>query len=191
MKKNLLTVLIASLGCAPLAAMAVDSYVGFNLGSTQAKLRADSGASSSDNAIGAKLYGGFQFNDIVGLELGYASLGSQSINGFGFTGTVKPEPIYLTMTGTWNINEKFAAFGKLGAVRSRAKFAGISTSTAAGVLQDGRESTTTNLFALGASYTINARLAAVVEFENYGDLVKDYPGSLRTRMLSAGLRFNF
>ncbi len=183
MKKIVLATLIA---CAPMAAMAVDSYVGVNLGSSAVKLELDSIGSGTAHKAAAKIYGGFQINDNVGFELGYADLGKNNIKIGAAQAHVAPKPVYLAVTGTWPLNDKFALFGKAGAARNRTD----SFDTGA---PNERYSTTSNIWGIGASYAINRQLSAVAEFESFGNLAKaeDLDGSARASMLSLGLRFNF
>jgi OOP family OmpA-OmpF porin len=186
MKKHLLIALAA---IAPVAASAADyaTYLGASVGRSEMKISVDHVGSVNDNAAAFKLFAGIQANENVGIELGYAELGKFGLNSIAGSATAKPQPIYLALTGTLPLKNGFALHAKAGAVRSRTDY-GFS-----GVAGNERYSTTTNLWGVGASFAMSGNMTAIVEYETYGNLVKseDFPGSMKTQMMSVGLRFAF
>lgn len=176
------TKLIIALIAASAASFAqAQSYIGANVGRSEMKANLEGVGSFKDTATGLKLYGGYQFNPTFGVEAGYNNLGKGSI--FNDTVTAKPESVYLAGTATFPIDQEFSVFGKLGAARTRTKIRGGG---------DGfNEFHNTAVIGLGASYAFTKELSGVVEYENFGKIVKEDGDSLKANLISVGLRYKF
>lgn len=183
MKKNMLIALVAAAVLAPVAAQA-ESYLGANAGRSDLKLSVDGIGSEKDHDTAFKIYGGYQFNPVFGIEAGYADLGKAEVSAAGITVSGRPKSIYLAATGTLPLNDRFALFGKVGAASSR------TTVKATGDL-DSKEKNTTALLGVGASFAITPSVLAVAEYENFGKVIDEDGGNLKANVLSLGIRVKF
>jgi OOP family OmpA-OmpF porin len=183
MKKNIFIALIAAAAIAPVAAQA-QSYAGVNVGRSTQKADITGFGSFTDHTTAFKLYGGYQFNENFGIEGGYADLGKAEYTYSGVTQSGTPRSIYVAATGTMPLAERFALIGKIGAARTR------TTITTTGFADD-KQSKTTLLLGVGTTYAITPTILAVVEYEYFGKVIKEDTGSLKTNVLSAGVRFKF
>jgi len=163
-KKYLLAGLfVASLGSTSIAAAgAGDAYAGFSLGN------ASPDSSFFDDAIGWKVFGGYQLNEVLAVEGGYISFGEMDgpivPSTFGNISTsVEPTGLEVAAVGNFPINSQFSLFGKVGLLawdfKANASLPGISAS----------DSTTGTdvFFGLGAQYEISANLAVRGSWESY------------------------
>jgi OOP family OmpA-OmpF porin len=182
MKKTLLIALIAAATAAP--AMAGDTYIGANIGRASQKLSIDGVGSIKDNTTGVSLYTGYQFDKSFGIEGGLAYLGKAEISAAGVTATAKPQTLYVAGTATLPLDNQFNLFAKVGVARTHTKL------TATGAGSDSNNDTSA-LVSVGASYIIDKNLSAVLEYTDFGKLVKEDGGSLKGNLLSVGLRYTF
>jgi OmpA-OmpF porin, OOP family len=183
MKKNILIALVAAAVLAPVAAQA-QSYIGANAGRGEQKINVDDFGSNKDNDTAFKIYGGYQFTPVFGIEAGYADLGKVEVSAAGDTIGARPKSIYLAATGTLALNDRFALFGKVGAAWSRA------TITATGEA-DSKEKNASALLGVGASFAITPSVLAVLEYENFGKVIDEDAGNSKANVWSAGIRVKF
>jgi OOP family OmpA-OmpF porin len=186
MKKHLVVVIVAGATLAPVAAIAGDSYVGASVGRAETRLDVQFPSLAKDSDTGYKLYGGYRYTEILGIEGGVANLGESVIARSGIQYTVKPWSYYLAGRAVLPLNEQFELFGKVGVVRTHPRFGGVG-----GYLMKDTGNETSRLLGIGASFMINKQAAAVFEYEDYGRLIKEGGGSLKGKMLSAGIRYTF
>jgi OOP family OmpA-OmpF porin len=183
MKKMILAALAVS--CA-LPAMAQNFYAGASVGRSEQKLNT-TGMSISDNDTGFKVFGGYQFTPVIGVEAGYAQFGEASVSGGGATATAKPKSFYGAVTGTVPLTNEISLFGKLGAARSRTTV----TASYLGTTESAKQNETSLLVGLGASYALNEKVSLVAEYENFGKVAKGDGDSLKVDQFSVGARFKF
>ncbi|GGC11483.1 hypothetical protein GCM10007205_20800 [Oxalicibacterium flavum] len=191
MKKQLSLLAFGIATALPLSAFAEGAYVGVNAGRANHKVHFDDGESAKDNATGYKLYAGYNFNQNFGVEGGYTHLGKYSDSwddGAGDSGseTIKGRALYVAATGTLPLSEQFSLFGKLGVTQNRVKASIVEN----GNFASASKSRTTGLFGVGASFHFSRNLAAVLEYENYGN-VKFSDVKLKANLVSIGLRYAF
>ena len=186
MKKFVLNALIASAAMVPVLAQAQSAYVG--AGILVADYHVGGNFSYSHDSVrqadtGLKFYTGYNFNNKFGIEIGYSDLGQAGGPGNYFN--IKPRPLYLAGTGTWQVSPRFALTGKLGVASTRTKFSN----------QDGSithtEHKTSLMAGFGTVFTISKRVQGVVEFEHFGKVVDAGGGTVKVHSLSTGVRFNF
>lgn len=182
MKKNMLIALAAAAVLAPVAAQA-ESYVGANVGRSEQKLTVDGVAAFKDNDTAFKIYGGYQFTPVFGIEAGYADLGKAEITAGGLSAGANPKSIYLAGTATLQLR-KFALFGKVGAASNRTTFSATGEA-------DEKEKNSTVLLGVGGSFAITPTVLAVVEYENFGKVVDEDGANLKANVLSFGIRAQF
>jgi opacity protein-like surface antigen len=148
-----------------------------------------------DSDRGYKFFVGYQFNDHIALEAGYADLGD-----FGLkvarapdTGTMTGATSYkgynLDLVGTWPLTQRLSAFGRVGAFRYETEENFVGTeSLAASLSRDDKD--TGYKFGAGLEYSFTERLSARLEAERYRieDMLGDH-GSVN--LYSVGLVYRF
>lgn len=196
MKKKLGMAVLAGTFCLPLTVQADNGYIGFNAGRAEQKLNAyEDDFSLKDNAIGYKLYGGYEFNQYFGVQGGYVDMGKAkgSYDDGVVNGTLnsKIKSLYIAAIASLPVNQQFSLFGKLGVSRNRVKLtdnwveAGVADSDSVS------RTRTTPLIGVGAEYKFTKHLAAVAEYEDFGKVLKEEGGHLKARMFSVGLHYHF
>jgi OmpA-OmpF porin, OOP family len=164
MKKNILIALLAAATFAP--AMAGETYVGVNVGSAKQTVGVSGVGSIKDTTTGTALYAGYQYNQTFGIEGGAAVLGEAAYGSGAMTLTVKPTTLYLAATATLPLNKDFNLFAKAGLTRTRTK------SYAPG-LGHHTDKDSAYVLGVGASFFIDKNFSAVIEYTDFGKLVKD------------------
>lgn len=144
---------------------------------------------------GYKLFVGYQFNQYVAVEAGYADLGdfTVEVNRAPGAGTLAGEANYkgynLDLVGTWPLTPRLSAFGRVGAFHyeTEESFTGTQ-SVAASLVRDDKD--TGYKFGAGLEYSFTERLSARIEAERYRieDLIGDH-GSVN--LYSVGLVYRF
>jgi OOP family OmpA-OmpF porin len=181
MKKTLLIALLAAAAIAP-AAQAETSYLGASIGRSEQNPSIDGINTLKDTAF--KVTAGYMFNQTFGIEAGYVDLGKAEEKLGAFTIGSHPRALYIAATGTIPLSDRFALTGKIGAANTR------TTLTSTGDPED-KYKETSALIGIGATFAITPSMLAVVEYENFGKIVKDDGENLKANMLSLGLRFKF
>jgi OmpA-OmpF porin, OOP family len=180
MKKNILIALLAAAALAPVAAQA-ESYVGVNAGRSEQKLTNDGYTGrTKDKASATKIYGGYQFSPIFGIEAGLANLGKVEDS----ESSARPRSIYVAATGTWQLKERLALFGKVGAVSTHTKIDELSTGPYT-------QKETGLMYGVGITYAFTPAVWAVAEYEDFGKIIKDDGVDLKATALTFGIRVKF
>ena len=156
-------------------------YVGANAG--QSKFR---GACSSlfdcdrkDSA--GKVYFGGNFNNLLGLELGYTDFGRMR----SFGGDTEAKATNISVTAGVPIGDRFSVFAKGGAAYGRTDVSASPSS----FVSTGRTSEWGTTWGAGASFNITRSIAARVDWDRYK---LDFAGGDRdVDMLSAGLQLRY
>ena len=140
------------------------------------------GSDEHDQAV--KVFGGYRFNENLGLEAGYAALGkfSESVNvgGASVTQDGKARSIFGAATGRLPLGESFAIHGRLGL--SAGKVSGTSVLPADDNLMGSKTSV---LSGLGAEYRPKPNVALTVNYDSYGKL----SNNVKASALVFGLHF--
>lgn len=166
-------VCVSLLGAA--AAHAQGLSVGGSLGSARYKGDDIGGAATSDrSSSGGKLYGGYSFSPNLGLEAGYARLGTFSSS----AAEVKADGFYADLVGSVPLGNNFSALGRVGV------FNGKLDSNVAG-----SDRGTSYKLGAGVQYDIDKNLGVRGEWERYRF---DALGTkANADMLSVGLNYRF
>lgn len=155
-------------------------YGGFNFG--QSKYDGVDVASANTRTEGWKVYGGYQFNQYLALEGGYANLNDMT----GATGPVRTEldtdAWTFGVVASYPVTERFSLMGRLGAAYMLADV-GVKNGTALTVRgsDDGYEPN----YGVGVSYALLDNLSVRAEWERFDR--KEYDIDL----MSAGLALKF
>ncbi|RDI44559.1 outer membrane beta-barrel protein [Aquicella lusitana] len=155
-------------------------YAGGNIGISHLHDDPNSGSGNSvdENGPGWSVVGGYQFNSILGAEMGYTQYhDSRETSGSTVIAKTEHYAVHLAATGRYPLVDKLSALGKLGAAYSYAQkiatASGVAKSSGAGSLYWG----------LGLDYSITPKVDFIAQFaEAVGN---DYTGS--TDLWSVGL----
>ncbi len=180
---SLAALLMASLllPALPAAAQSTPFYIGGGAGLSSIDLCGDpalAGATSCDDEdTGFKIFGGYNFNQNFGVELGWVDLGEISVSGPGGTATAEADGFQAAAVGILPINPQFSIFGKLGVYMWDAEVnaPGISAS------DDG----TDLMFGVGGAFHFTPQLSIRAEWERFE--VDDEDADL----ISASIVFRF
>ncbi|MBA5689922.1 porin family protein [Rugamonas apoptosis] len=192
MKKVILT-LIASAATAGAAqaqtGAAGHPYIGVGVASADHNYAA--GGMGGTNLISdgwkasAKIFGGYDFNRNLGVEVGYTDLRSSDFSytrdGKGINGYSNGYGAYVAGKYTMPVNEQFSAYGKLGLAYSKRK---VETNDG----QRLNDHDTGAYAALGAEFKLNQNVSFVAEYERYGK-TKDY--GAKPNVVSVGVKYSF
>ena len=133
-----------------------------------------------------KLYGGYQFNDMLGVQAGVVNLGhlndSFSLHGAPVVQSARGQSLYLAGTGRMAIDGAFSLTGKLGL--SAGRLQGSNTLDAANQVIGSK---TSLMWGVGEEYRLSQRVAMTLEFEHYGKLSNHG----EAKLISFGTRVNF
>jgi len=130
------------------------------------------GVATADNSTiddyksDAKIFGGRDFNENLGIEAGYTHFSSRdfnrSVGGQSISGTTKGYGTYIAGKYTIPISEQFSAYGKLGISHSKREY-----NNHAGMNFKDRD--TGAYGGLGVQYNVDQNVSLVAEYERYGD----------------------
>ena len=177
-------------------------YVGGNIGMSTANIDEEKitqnltnpSYTDDENALGYKLFGGYQFNKYFALEGGYFNLGkfdyALSTGSGTAEGNIKIMGINLDAVATLPITEKFSAFGRVGATYAQAKDSFSSTGTISFADTDPKENDLNYKFGAGLQYAITDAIGIRLEAERYR--INDAVGNMGDiDLFSIGLTYRF
>lgn len=151
----------------------------------------DVATSCDDNDTAWKVFGGYQFNRYLGVELAYADLGTPA----SASGTVSGLPVVirvdvkawdLVAVGSYPI-DRFSVYGKVGLYRAETE----GTATVAGTPRTTKDTNTDLTFGLGAGFDITRNLRVRAEWQRYTDVGGDNVGEDDIDVLSVALMWRF
>lgn len=185
--KKLIVALITS-AAAMGAAHAEGPYVGVGVASSDHnfKLGGASGVDGDGWKASGKIFGGYEFTPVWGVEAGYTDL--RSANGnytIGTTpGTIRTDGSrsYLAAKATMPVNEQVSVYGKLGLGYSKLD---ASTSAPNVAWSDNK---TEAYGGIGAQYNLNKQVALTMEYERYG---KKKDIGAKADAITVGARYSF
>jgi len=186
MKRIVLAVVVAVTGLHPVLAAEPAAYVSTSIGSAKQKLSIEGiDVSRSDTAF--QIAGGYRFTPHAGLELGYTNLGKAEVSGGGARASSEPQAVHLAVTGKWDVTPVLAVTGKLGAAHTRTRVeAGCGCSSVSET-----ETHTGPTFGIGASYKLDTDFAAILEYQNFGKIIKADGAELKAHVVLVGIRYSF
>jgi OOP family OmpA-OmpF porin len=183
MKKYLLVALVGTALTLPILAQAQVAYIGASVGRAESEFKSD-GMKLKDSDTGFKVNAGYDFTPNFGVEVGYADLGKPTFTAFGATANAEPRSYYLAGTATYPIDQHFSVFAKAGVTRNRTKIT---------IVGDGNETFTHTaaILGVGGAYNFSKNVALVLEYENFDKTFDEQGETLKTDMVSIGLRYKF
>lgn len=138
-------------------------YGGLGLGNAKFDGACNAATSCDDKDSAWKLFGGYNFSNTLGVELGYHDLGSFTASSPTFAANGNVTGIELSGVGRLPINQQFSLFGKIGGFRwdRDVSLTGVGTGSATG---------TDWTWGLGASYAFTPRVAGRLEWQQFRDV---------------------
>jgi opacity protein-like surface antigen len=177
LKKICAATLVYGLTVAP--AMAEGFYAALDVGQTDAKDTCNTGVDGcNDSSTAIRAAGGYQFTQIWGMEVSYATYGKANLG--GTYGDWKTSGVQASGIGTFPVAESFSVLGKLGVARIEHQV-------------NGATSTRTNLaWGLGAQYDFNKRIAFRAQYEQLGTIGDaNTTGEAKASLISVGALYRF
>ncbi len=125
-----------------------------------------------ESDVGAKIFGGYQFNRYLALEGGYFRLGK-----FGYTastlpagslsGDIRVQGLNLDLVGILPLTDKFSAFARAGVIHAQARDNFSSTGLVNRAASSPSKRDTSYKVGVGVEYAFTDRLAVRGEVERY------------------------
>ncbi|MBW6419557.1 outer membrane beta-barrel protein [Celeribacter sp. PS-C1] len=188
-----------------------DLYLGASVGQASSSFsRSDFSAGGADSGVTTsydeedtafKIFLGYEINEFLAIEGGYADFGSPSVNYDIYGGqtpyttkaAVETDAWFIAAKGTYAINEKFEVFGKLGLSNNR--FVENYTSSLdipeAGGPGASSSTKTDVYYGVGVQYNTASPISFVAEYENFGEFGDNSTGRADVDMFSIGVVYNF
>ena len=156
-------------------------YIGASAG--QSKFRTDCSSlfDCDKKDTGFKVYGGGQFNDLIGLEVGYTDFGKIRASG----GETEAWAVPVELTLGVPIGDRFNVFAKGGGMYGRTDV----RASAASLVDTGHKNGWGTTWGVGAALGISRTVQVRLDWDRYN---LDFVGGSRdVDMLSAGLQMRF
>lgn len=137
-----------------------------------------------DRAV--KLYGGYQFNESLGIQAGWVNLGKLNdsfvLNGQTVTQSARGQSLYVAGTARMVIDNALSLTAKAGV--SAGRLQGSSTLDAANAVIGSK---TSFMWGVGEEYRVSKNVALMLEFEKFGKLSNHG----EAKLISFGTRVTF
>jgi OOP family OmpA-OmpF porin len=195
MMKKIVFALIASAAVAgaaqaqDMSATAPRGYVGLGVATADHdySLSGVNTTGSDGYKASAKVFGGYEFNNVWGLEAGYTDFSKSDFNyttagGVAGHGNSEGHAYYVAGKANAMLNDQFSVFGKLGLENSHRS---LSTST---VGLGGSDNDTGVYAGVGVQYNLNKQVALTAEYERYG---KSVNFGAKPDVWTVGARYSF
>ncbi len=165
-------------------------YLGGSVGKSDVDESITSGLITSGSVdgkdTGYKIFGGYQFNQNFGVEVGYVDLGKVTYSGFSgaspvTNGKVDVSGLSISAVGTLQLNPSFGLFGKIGILDWKLKASDIT----GGVPFSDKATGSDVAFGFGVSYKITRNVSARAEWERFKF------DSENANFLSIGIAYSF
>ena len=137
-------------------------YGGAGIGRSDAEVNGV-GITGDDKDTAWKLFGGYQFNRYLGVELGYHDLGGISAAGPGGAVGFDSTAWSGALVGSIPFAQRFAGFGKIGLARTETDQAGVL----GGAVVAGSERNTDVTYGLGLRYDFTKTFGVRGEWERF------------------------
>lgn len=156
-------------------------YAGIGVGTAKYDGACSGTTACDDNDTGFKVFGGYNFNNVFGAELGWHDLGSVSSSTAAGSGSADVKGLELSAVARFPVTSAFALFAKAGAFR-------WDTNTS-GTFSGGSATGTDWTWGLGASYRFTRNWAARLEWQQFRDVGSG--GGTDIDAVTASVVYNF
>jgi len=131
-------------------------YVGLGI----ATAGSEGGLGDSGSKSSAKIFGGYEIDQMYGVEAGYTDFRKHDFNNGTASGNTKGYGVYIAGKASVPINEQASVYGKLGVQHSNRELntQGLNLTDSDNGLYG----------ALGVQYNLNQQVALTAEYERYG-----------------------
>ena len=187
MKKGRWLVVFGLLGAVASGSATAQLYAGGSVGYSQSKDICDvvvAGVTCDDNDTAFRVFGGYQFNRYIALELGFADLGEstgEGPGGAGFTVEAK-EAFDLTALFSVPVADRLSLLLRIGAHRTRV--------TVTDPTRDEGDTSSAFMLGAGAEYTFG-KLGVRAEWVRYDNVSGGTIAESDIDVFSVGLLFRF
>lgn len=172
MKKIIAGLVLSTALSTPAFAAERGGYVDFDFGSASYS-NADFGGPNFNqtfpNPSTYQFGGGYRFNRNLAVEGGLVIMSDATINGFGYTDTLRSSAIYGAAVGIVPVAPQFDLFGKLG-------LASLGMEEVYNGFSSGTVSQVNIMFGFGAQFNINRNFGVRAQYQNFGSVT--YYGGL-------------
>ncbi|MEZ9567350.1 OmpA family protein [Vibrio splendidus] len=181
MKKlsKIMCAVVAASGLAAAPSIAATTYVGAKVGVGWLDSACVSGEKCDDDAIGAGIYSGYNFNDKFGIELSSDFLGDYktSFSKNGTTAAFSDPLIAISLTPMYRlaVQQEFDVFFKAGPA----------------YISHGGEDDVVLSAGIGLEKQLSSDWAVRVEYQYFDDFDDNYVQDLNSNLLSVGVSYNF
>jgi opacity protein-like surface antigen len=156
-------------------------YVGVGASTADHQYSSSAVTNNEDYTTSGKVFGGYEFNNTYGVEVGYTDFRSSDFTyntGKGpVNGSADGKAYYVAGKANLPLNNWLAAYGKLGIQNTERSATGFGSSHDTGVYA-----------AVGLQYNINKNVALTAEYERYG---KDTKFGAQPDVWTIGARYSF
>ena len=176
------TIVLATCTAAALPALAADSggYVGLGAGKADWKASSINGVTGDSSGTAGKVFGGYQFNKNLAVELGYSDLAKFGGSG---TGSARAHATTVDAVGLLPLGDTaFSALARVGVANTRTR-----TTSLLGV--ESSDSGTDAHAGLGLQYNLSKNAAIRGEWERYR--VKTFGEKNNTDLATVGFVWSF
>ena len=153
---------LAFLAAAPAGAQQGQTYIGIAFGQSKFKDACSGlapGVSCDETGTAWKFFGGYNFNQNLGVEIAFTDLGEAKATSALGDATIKATTWEIDGIGSWPVMAALALYGKLGLYSATKEVSGLGLSA-----KDTNASVT---YGLGVRYDMNKNLAARAEWQRY------------------------
>ena len=183
--------------CAPSAwSQEAGFYVGGAVGQAEHKDACEGANISCDEKDSAwKIFGGYQINRNLAVELGYADLGESAAS--GTVGAITVDARFevtvfeLSAVGMLPIMDRLSLFGRAGLYRSDVELSGTGRLGATTVPVSSSDDNIDFTFGLGVRYDVTRNIGVRAEWQRYLGVGGDDTGESDIDLLSIGVLFRF
>ena len=188
MKTNCIIIgITAALFALPAAAQEPGFYAGISVGQSKYNNQCDgipSGVTCDENTTTYKLFGGYQFNRNLAVELGYSpELAKASASGLGLNLDAKASALEVVAIPSLPLGD-FSLFAKLGLYAAETKLS-------SNVGPDATDSNSSWTAGAGAGYSFTKNLGARLEWQRYNKVGGDNTVKSDVDVFNVGLLYRF
>lgn len=155
-------------------------YAGLGAGSVKYDGACSGTTSCDDSDTGFKVFGGYNFNNMFGMELGWHDLGGVSVSTAAGTGNADVRGVELSGVARFPVTNAFSVFAKAGAFRWDVNARGVSGSSNTG---------TDWTWGVGLNYNFTRTMAGRLEWQQFRDIGNG--GGTDVDALTASVVFKF